>query len=433
MGKSPTTLAWERVATHYRLAERLGAGEVVTLTAQGIKDVSGREPRLMTKFDTRESRPEQLAEATILPTSNGSYVVLPGDGYSDLPEEADVKSWRLPREAGELRTLPWSTGPASESQALDMALAAGMLDDFLEDEGVRLTVRGRRRAPAFDFDFRCQTKTERVNVEGVQIEVDSGLEGQAIHLVEGKLGARTNFHVRQLYYPLRMWRSEVPSKEVNAIFMSWSNKRFAFRKLGFNPLDEYHAIHLVKALDYVLEEEASLPSLAELLDRTRPTTLPIAAPFPQADDMRRVIDIVDAVAMGRESKTEIAELYDFDKRQADYYANAATFLGLLERSENGFLLSPLGRELRSGTLARRSILISERVASLPVFREALVAILEQNVSPDYATVERWIINSTKLSGATPRRRAATVLSWATWVARTLGGSEEEADGIGARS
>jgi hypothetical protein len=428
VGDSQTTQAWARVAEHYRVTERLALGEVIALTAQGIKDVSGREPRLMTKFDTRESRPKLLANATILPTTNGAYLILPGDGYADLREEAEVKPWRLPEHAADLRTLPWASGPSSESQALDMALAAGILGDFLDDGGVRLTVRGRRRAPPFNFGFRCSTRTENVSVDGVQVEVDSGLEGDAIHLVEGKLGSRTNFHVRQLYYPLRMWMTEIPTKEVNAVFMSWSNKRFALRKFAFTPVEDYHAIQVVKALDYVLEEEETLPSLANLMDRTAALgALPPDVPFPQADDIRRVIDVVDAIATGRQTKAEITELYDFDKRQADYYANAAIFLGMVERSGDGFGLSDLGRALRAATLVRRTLLIAGRVASLPVFRDSLGYILDRRHLPQYNTVEGWITARTGLTGATPRRRAATVLSWTRWVAVTFG-LELTADG-----
>lgn len=417
---SQTSQAWARLAERFLLGERLASGEAVHLSADEIKEVGGREPRLMTKFDTRESRPPQLAGATILPLTNGTYAVLPGDGYHDLHDLPATKKWRLPKVAADLKTLPWTEGPCSESQALDMALAAGVLGDFLDDPRVYLTVRGRRRSPKIEFGFRCKAHVERIVVDGVQIEVDSGLEGEGVHLLEGKLGSRDNFHIRQLYYPLRMWKEQLPEKEVTAVFMTWSNRRFALRKFSFDPLDDYHAIQLVHAVDYVLDEDEELPRLSDVLERTRAESLPEEIPFPQADDLRRVIDVVDAVGKGSSSQADLASIYEFDKRQADYYGNAARFLGLLERGGPGaFSLSEAGHRFLVSPLPRRNVLLAERIASLPVYRAALAWMLEHHALPDYRAVAEWIAEATGLSGATAQRRSATVLRWMQWLANAF--------------
>ena len=418
MAESQTSQAWARIASRHRLEERLAQGESVSLSAQEIKDVGGREPRLMTKFDTRESRPPQLASATVLPVTNGSYVVLPGDGYHDLTELTATTRWPLKRAVAALRTLPWSSGPCSESQALDMALSAGILGDFLDDPEASLTVRGRRRSPKFEFDFRCLASVARVGVEGVQIEVDSGLEGDGIHLIEGKLGARDNFHIRQLYYPLRMWRLEVPEKEVSAVFMTWSNRRFELRRFAFEPADLYHGIRLVKAVDYVIEDEREVMTLPEILNRTKLETLP-GAPFPQADDLRKVIDVIDAVGSGTQDRTEIADKWNIDERQADYYGNAAIFLGLLTRTPRAFALSSLGSAFVRGGLTARTVFLATRMASLPVFRAVLEHAVVRGTLPEQALVAEWIARATELTGATPLRRASTVLAWARWGADGL--------------
>src|SRR6185503_14404244 len=97
------------------------------VSADQIKTVTGREPRLMAKFDTRESRPQALASSTVLPLSNGAYALVAGDGYFDVPAASSVKHWPTPTIKKRLQTLPWQAGPSSESQALDMAVASGML------------------------------------------------------------------------------------------------------------------------------------------------------------------------------------------------------------------------------------------------------------------------------------------------------------------
>jgi hypothetical protein len=404
--------AWRILFDALELAPRLADGVCVRLAADDIKRISGREPRLMTKFDTRESRPALLSDVTILPESNGSYVLLPGDGYADLTLEPVLRRFTLPEGASSLKTLPWKRGPVSESQAIDMAIASGLLHDFLGDPEARLTIRGRLRAPAFDFSFPGRSAPVDVHVAGVQIEVDAGLEGEQVSLVEAKLGSRTNFLVRQLYYPFRMWRTLVPDKPVVPVFVTWSNRRFELRRFAFTPESAYGGLMAVDAASYALEDDA-VPTLAAVLDRAKPAPLP-EAPFPQADEVRKVIDVVDAVAAGVNLRTEIAERFDFDERQADYYGNAAAFLGLVTRARLGFELSELGRRFSNADLAERQWMLLETLAGLPVFREALAYCLAHGTAPELEQLTEWVSSSTELGGATPRRRAFTALSWTRW-------------------
>ena len=409
-----TKRAWEELFRVRQLHDRLAKDDWVTITADEIKSIARREPRLMTKFDTRESRPELLNGVTILPLSNGEYALLRGDGYCDVPAADTVKVWNKRTSQLDLVTLPWEMGPASESQALDMAYAAGILDDFFGEAHTRLTIRGRLRCPQFNFRFRCATREVPLVANGVQVEVDSGFEGQAIHLLEAKLGNRTNFHLRQLYFPLRMWSSLVPSKPVNAVFLTWSNRCISIRSFGFEPLDLYQSNLPLARVDYLLDEPDSIPSLSELLEETPPCTDTVGAPFPQADDMRRVIDIVDAIGAGLKGRATLASRYGFDGRQADYYANAAAYLGLLERSRAGFTLSSLGDKFLRAALNRRHETLLRQIVARPGFREVAEYVAATGVLPSTDHVAEIVASITSLTGATASRRARTVLAWFRW-------------------
>jgi hypothetical protein len=149
-----TADGWGRLFEELDLQAQLDATGMAALSAEQIKQISKRAPRLMTKFDTRESRPSRLADLTVLPLTNGTYVLVRGDGYGDVPDATQLKRWTARSMPRSLLTLPWQGGPSSESQALDMAAATGLLEDFLGESDVRLTVRGRLRAPRFEFQFR---------------------------------------------------------------------------------------------------------------------------------------------------------------------------------------------------------------------------------------------------------------------------------------
>ncbi|MEI9937439.1 MAG: hypothetical protein WDO69_09460 [Pseudomonadota bacterium] len=409
-----TADGWQRLFEELGLQTQLDDTGLARLSAEQIKQITGREPRLMTKFDTRESRPAQLMGTTILPLTNGTYALLKGDGYGDVPDATHVKQWSIRSGGRPLLTLPWRVGPSSESQALDMAAATGLLEDFFGESEARLTVRGRLRAPRFEFQFRGEHREIPLVADGVQVEVDSGFEGEAIHLIEAKLGTRSNFHIRQLYYPMRMWNLVVPSKRVTTVFLSWSNRRFSLRGFAFEPIGNYHALVPTSSVDYVLDEPRAIPTLAEVLDSTNLKQLPPGLPFPQADDVRRVIDVVDAVAAGCNSRTTIAARYGFDERQSDYYANAGAFLDLLVRTGATFTLSLVGQEFVGADLTGRHRLLLRQMATSPVFRECMAEVATARRYPTRVEVAELISRTTGLTGATPVRRATTVLSWLRW-------------------
>jgi len=414
---NPTALAWSAIANKLEIHQKLTSGVAfVEVTAQQIKDISGREPRLMTKFDTRESRPSALRGITILPLSNGTYALLQGDGYVDVQATPRVRRWPVSAKARKCVTLPWDQGPASESQALDMALATGLLEDFLEDE-VQLTIRGRLRSPSFNFAFEGGHGSVNLTANGVQIEVDAGLEGKCIHLIEAKLGARTNFHNRQLYYPYRMWQTLVPEKAVSTVFLAYSNRCFSLRRYDATGegANSYHGLVATKAVDYHFDEPTPMPTLETLLAETTERSITAESPFPQANEIRRVIDIVDSVAAGLSSRVEIASRYDLDDRQADYYANAATFLGLLARRNNGFQLTEQGEQFSKLRRTERIIWVMREIAARKVFRQVLEITNLTGKLPSRDRVAELICLQSELSGKTPNRRAGTVLAWVRWI------------------
>jgi len=414
----PTAEGWERLFAELPLRQELAATGWATLTAEQIKAVSRREPRLMTKFDTRESRPPQLADLTILPLTNGSYALVEGDGYAEVPSATRTQFWVPPAIQAGVLTLPWRLGPSSESQALDMATATGLLQHFLGESEMRLTIRGRLRAPRFGFIFAGKSAEVPLTADGVQVEVDSGFEGDGIHLIEAKLGTRSNFHIRQLYYPMRMWSDLVPTKTVTTVFLSWSNRCFSLRSFRFDPVQSYHAIQPVASVDYILDEPAGTPDLPHILGMTSQDGMPHEVPFPQADDPRRVIDIVDAVASSIVTRPEIAARFEFDERQADYYANAAVFLGLLVRTpQHAFSLSDVGADFVGAEQVVRHRIFLRMMARRGVFRQALEVVCQRQELPSAAEVADLIAKFTGLTGSTPARRARTVLSWTRWAAR----------------
>ncbi|MBT9583167.1 hypothetical protein IV102_07450, partial [bacterium] len=67
--------AWEALSEQLQLPTRLAQDRLVEVEAGAIKQLTGWEPRLLMKMDSRSQRPPALArlQATILPVRNGRY------------------------------------------------------------------------------------------------------------------------------------------------------------------------------------------------------------------------------------------------------------------------------------------------------------------------------------------------------------------------
>ncbi len=403
---------WKLLFDNLHLEESLENQGHVTLTAEKIKEISGREPRLMCKFDSKDSRSKLLKQnnCTILPIQNGVYKIIAGDGYASTNfQNCPIEKFD-PSRLHRFQTLP--SVFQSESQVIDAAHASGLLSSFLGDSDLILTIRGRLRSPRFEFSFQSTKELLPVEVEGVQIEVDSGFEGDAVYLVEAKMGDREDFHVRQIYYPYRMWREKITNKPIKPVFLTYSNGIFALSLYSFTEDTNYHSIKLDKVKKFTFEQKPIQVTLREILDQIIPHLRePTEFPFPQADNILKIRDTIDLIASGLTTKDSLAEYWTIDLRQGDYYANAAAFLGFIDRNNGEWKLTNQGFDFRNSPPSVRNIKLAQSLFAHPVFHKAMTIYFETNDYPSKDQVGEIIKKFTLLTGATPTRRSSTVLAW----------------------
>ncbi len=148
-------------------------------------------------------------------------------------------------------------------------------------------------------------------------------------------------------------------------------------------------------------------------------TGPAGVPFPQANDLDKVADLISLIEEGVSSKSEIAEYFELDERQGDYYANAARYLGMLEKRGDKFCLNDSGYKfLQIDSAPSRTHFFVSQMLQRPTFRAA-IRLLEQRDMHVLSLTNNEIANviekNTNLTGTTPGRRASTVRSWLSWI------------------
>jgi hypothetical protein len=179
----------------------------------------------------------------LLPTKNGEYAIVKGEGYVDI---AEIKSTAKVYNSKLDFKLDTSIVGNSEMQHLDFAYAASLIRTFSEDDSLVLTVRGRKYTPKFSFNVGNQ----KIFVESVQTEVDAGYEGRnQVVLIEAKNSKTKNTIIRQIFYPYRQWQ-QCTEKQIKTIFFEKRDDYYSLWQFEFQNPNDYNSIILTKSQRY---------------------------------------------------------------------------------------------------------------------------------------------------------------------------------------
>ena len=418
--------AWENYIEHYKIKLN---GQSYKVDAKDLKKVTGREPRLMAKVDDPDHLPGILRAAgySLLAITNGSYLIFKGDVFATVPNCA-VQSIYDPKLEFPLETTGRGNG---ESEYLDNAYNTGLISEFTESGRLYLTIRGRERTKKFQFVIGASNM--EINIDRVQIEVDAGFEGEKdIVIVEGKIGDRSHFNIRQLYYPFRHFSQLVRQKQVRTVFFSYdmSKATYSLYEFGFKNPEIFDSIYPIKCCVYSLLKPHAY-AVDDLVDQAFETDNNIV---PQADDLNKILELLTLINSGQNTVTEIADYFVFDERQSNYYGEAAEFLGLITRNRGVFELTERGNQFISTPPKDQQLFIAKLVVNTWLFKE----LLRKAKRKGYFTkqdVDNLIADvnigdgSKRYSSSTIGRRAITIMSWVRWIAEELKSFIIEADKV----
>lgn len=418
--------AWNDLFNKYKILKKVEDHGTFEISSSQINEF--REARLMTKFDYRSQLPDIFKKTglSILPINRGTYVIGKFDIFSNFTDDdTKVISVGFPDyiKSIDFRNIN------SEAIALNCAYISGILSHFTGEEQILPTVCGRMGSSQFSFGLKDRGgRIINIEVNNAQIEIDGGYEGKnSLILIEAKNVISEDFVIRQLYYPYRAFRNKL-NKEVRPIFVTYSNGIFHLREYEFENFLEYNSIKLVNSSSYsIVDGVVSNKLLTELLSSTPIREENKAIPFPQADDFSRIVNLCELIfENGPKSKEEISEGYGFVARQADYYSNAAIYLGLLEKDESKaktFKLSKEGESIFRQNLYQRQIDIIKLIISHKPFSDCLSEYLRTGNMPDKDKVVSYMQATENINVESPNtflRRAQSVTAWVNWIISLTG-------------
>lgn len=418
--------AWEVLFTRHDIVNAVQQNGVFRISAATINQ-AGREARLMTYSDREKSLPKVFKDnrLNIISDARGSYLIGRFSLYHSIVDDpnVDVSEVAFPND---IETID-PNNIYSEPAGILCAYNTDMLGT-LAGEGLRFTVNGRMSSGSFDYLINAAAGAQdaTISVVNSQIEVDGGFEGDTKFLVvEAKNYGAEDFNIKQLYYPYRLWR-EKTGKQVIPVFMTLSNDVYSFYVYRFRDPTVYNSIELIEQRKYrIAPVEIQLPDILAVLTASEnlPPTAAPDVPVPQADVFPRVVDLLGiAQANGFLTYEQIAEVYIFTGRQADYYQNAARYLGVLERSPHPetkksiYTLTDEGKRIMKMPSRQKFLALAGKILQNPVFSRTLRKYIEEVEQPSKADVCRIMEEErVPLNATTIDRRAMTVLGWVNWI------------------
>lgn len=430
MEKINVSDAWQVLIDKYDISTEISNNGFFKISASQIKEV--KEPRLMAKWDSSEQLPNSLKKNKInlLPDSRSSYILSDFLLYQELPKVVEHVKNMAKVELPDLQTINVDN-ISSEANAINVLQISGILEDFLEldlDDVLYATFNGRMSSGKFDFkvDTRRQIQL-KVDVDRAQIEIDGGFESDhCVVVLEAKNVLHEDFHIRQLYYPYRLWESKV-DKPVRLIFSIYTNKIFRLMEYRFKEKENYSSIELVRTKNYSLEDTSiTLDEIKDVYDSIKDTevisdnmNVEDSVPFIQADNFERIVSLLENMYENPMTSEEIIELMKFTTRQRDYYFNAGKYLGLFQKLKEDkvrkYGLTNIGVAVYKKSYKERQLELVKLILSHRIFRDLFGEILETGVIPDKGRVVELELEYNVCSIDVVSRRATSVISWLNWI------------------
>lgn len=409
--------AWNLLFDKFNIIENINKNGYFEITADDIK-TSGREPRLMTKFDSSENLPDMFKnnELAILPIKRGSYIIGKFQNYQlvDINNDIDVETKNLPDY---ITTIDYKN-ITSEAISLNAAYISGMLEDII-GEPVVPTVSGRMGTGEFNYQILLNDQnTFPINVENSQMEIDGSYESVSKFIIlEAKNHYMKDFIIRQLYYPYKVWKSNT-NKEIIPIMLIKHDNIFNFFVYSFENENDYNSIKLKEIKRYILDEPYNPIEVSDIMDIMSDIEFAEESsdvPFPQANTFNIVLDLLGQLSAQDMTPEDITNFLEYDPRQTNYYIDAAKYLGFVTKNKK-YTLTEYGKNIMKMNHKDRTLEIIKSILSHKPFYLAMKQQLEDfsfNIEEIAKSIDECRNEINKES--TTKRRTSTVTAWIRWI------------------
>lgn len=434
--------AWRILNLKYHILDEIQKNEVFEISSKMINAEKLKDARLMAKFDHIKNLPRFFREnnLSILPTSNGNYIIGHFIAYKDFPKNLPAPIRILfPANMQSITTETIS----SENDAIAIAEETGILNRFLNGDSetkaevYRHSKSSKMRTGDFWFYINLFNSNEKrkITVSHAQIEIDAAYESEnELVLIEAKNQMSDDFIVRQLFYPYRKFM-QVTKKKIRLIFLVYADNTYTLYEYKFSDPDNYNSLDVAHIESYVFETEMSKQDV--LNASTLYTKFVLSNPFPHAIDFQNVDKTLLAFKSNKEelklTKSSIAERCELTAHDVDICIETLIYFELLEKDINteeyhlsigGIPCVNMGKRERFlnfiflmrldqtfEKVLKASFKIEHPIGEIGVLSIIKIETLKSNL----LSIVKKEFRKSLTSALTADEKAKTLNSWITWI------------------
>jgi len=422
--------SWEELFSRNDILRKVKQSGSFIIEKEHFKQLPDkRQIRLLTKIDNSSQLPIVFKKnnLAILPLSRSKWIICNFEAFHYLEDVDDnFVGVQIPKN---IQSIDFSN-ITSESVAINVAYICGIIEDFVGEKLVP-TVDGRMGSGTFEFKLtpKDNGKVTNVEVNGAQIEIDAGYEGDNSFVIfEVKMNYSSDFLIRQLYYPLRRWSGKV-NKPIRTIFLSYYDSVFDLYEYSFADENDYNSLRLLNKKTYYLLQD-HLVNIKEEIGLIKVEPEP-KVPFPQADNFITILKLLsDMDDLGSIDSTHITNNYNLksnreesSKRQVSYYISACKYIGIVESyRENSvrYRLNYVGKSIIKKSRNEFKIELIKLLLKRHIFNQIYYNWILKNKFPTKEEIIQLISvksfkKSKEMNSTTIKRRANTVYRWSKWI------------------
>ena len=414
--------AWNQIFSKINILQNIQNNGVHEIDSATIKTITHQEPRIICKNDTIADLPEIFKEhkLNILAIRNGKYLIFKDEDYNGflkLPDYTELTPKILPYAENKFQTLRINER-TSEKKAFKFATANNLLFEYF-DEKIKLFESVSDRF--FCKPFTLNLKNRKIAIKSVQLEIDSlyeDVENKQIYIFELKNTTASTFNIRQLYYPYQHFITSCKTSPIT-ILVQFSGSTYYLTKIIFT--DNYYEYKIDETKAYVFDNSIEKK---ETLDNLLNQNLfyPKNIPTPQANDINKVFDLLKLFDVKKKiSKDDVTNFFKFDPRQANYYIDAARYLDLIEKQNDRYFITKIGKIIfNEDSFYNRRVILSKQILKTPLFNDIMRNYKANNTYNSNYIVKRILFYDDKIeSEITAKRRSSTVKSWIKFIENVI--------------
>ncbi len=410
--------AWSFLFDELSIIDNINEHGFFNITSKKIKDLTGQEPRIICKQDSTKQIPIILRENSVnlLAIKNGEYLLFKDPGYKGYInlDYKDISPKYLNYQENKFKTLRIDE-LTTEKKAFKFAAINGLLESSF-NEKLFESVSDRFYCSPFTLNLG----DNKFNVKSVQIEIDALYEGNDdIFIFELKNTTSDDFNIRQLYYPYQHFISKLEETPKTTL-IQFSNGIYYLTKIQFT--ENYYNYEIISNEAFVFDNYRSNNfNLKPLLNQKLSNF-----PTPQADDLNKIFDLLNLVKFKNTvSKEDITDFFGFDKRQTDYYLNAAKYLNLVADNNSYVILLGVGSKIsNTESFSERNMLLLAEILKIKLFNKIYIKYISSNkiFDDNYIVSTIMKLDNRIKSLVTAKRRMSTIKNWIRWIDRVINSS-----------